>query len=66
MIGNSVQYLAIYYKFQFDLKHKIPIVGFNLIRIENTHLKGKYHCTLGPQFDWIGFNRPSKYVDICF
>ena len=29
---------------------------------ENTHLKGKYHCTTDLLFGWIGFDHTSKSV----
>ena len=28
---------------------------------ENTHGRGKYHCTAGLQMNWIGFNQARRY-----
>ena len=29
---------------------------------ENTHHRGKYHCTADHLFDWLGFDQTSKVV----
>ena len=31
---------------------------------ENTHHRGKYHCTADLQFDWFVFDKTSKTVNI--
>ena len=33
------------------------------LRSENTHHRGKYHCTADLLFDWFGFNQKSKAHD---
>ena len=29
---------------------------------ENTYCRGNYHCVVGIQFSWIGFDQIRKYV----
>ena len=49
-------------------KFKVPIkpVGQScpppLLKTENTHKRGKYHCTTDLLFDWFGFNQTSTTV----
>ena len=44
-------------------QHSLPhFKHWPLLVPENTHKRGKYHCTADLLFDWFGFNQTSKTV----